>query len=169
MASGFDTEVGDKGSQLSGGYKRMSNQSWLRSHANVVVSQNEFSLPVLCFEIRKYFCWTRYAPQYSKLGAFVNSPLGNFCAWFDLWKGGARCTYLAAKGRATIAIAHRSSTIQNADCMWVVRPNTSLLGLIAWLPRYFIKDSSTHDELIRKKAIIINTCNYRAEGIGSLK
>ena len=99
--SGLDTEVGGKGSQLSGGQKRGSS--------------------FLCTNLHL----TRVVERIAIARALVRNPkvllLDEATSALDSTSEKVVQVALdvASKGRTTIAIAHRLSTIQNADCMYV--------------------------------------------------
>ena len=103
LPQGFETPVGGKGSQLSGGQKRTS---WIHI-------------------LRSYSLLNRVTERIAIARALLRNPkvllLDEATSALDSnsEKVVQRALDQAAKGRTTIAIAHRLSTIQNADCMCV--------------------------------------------------
>lgn len=144
LPDGFDTNVGGKGSQLSGGQKRAYHQL----------------CELACTEVSN-----KILERIAIARALLRNPkillLDEATSALDSQSENVVQAALdqAAKGRTTIAIAHRLSTIQNADRMYVRFLQLQLNSRRLTFSRfnsYFIKEGrvseyGTHDQLIAKK------------------
>lgn len=120
---GFGTQVGERGSQLSGGQKRnytqyLNTTSFLNllfpglermaiaraliRNPKILLLDEVCKVAVINAKHTSYFYSQATSALDTNSENAVQNALNN-----------------AAKGRTTIAIAHRLSTIQHADCMWV--------------------------------------------------
>lgn len=129
LPDGYDTQVGGKGAQLSGGQKRQSLNSLLffSSLRSILTHSSSSTLERIAIA-----------------RALVRDPkillLDEATSALDSESEKVVQTALdqAAKNRTTIAIAHRLSSIQNADVIFVLAD-----GKVA--------ERGNHEELLRKR------------------
>lgn len=100
LRSGFDTEVGGKGSQLSGGQKRRLSHLIPGGNVDRFLAERIAIARALLRNPKVLLLDEATSALDSTSEKVVQAALDQ-----------------AAKGRTTIAIAHRLSTIQNADRM----------------------------------------------------
>ena len=119
-SSGFDTEVGSKGSQLSGGQKRESLLSTtLISTADIGRTSERIAIARALLRNPKVLLLDEVSVHHRGLRRFILTDVYQATSALDSTSEKVVQVALdqAARGRTTIAIAHRLSTIQNADRM----------------------------------------------------
>ena len=131
LPDGFETMVGGKGSQLSGGQKR-----------KFIFVRPRHRMTRSCGADFAYFL--SFLERIAIARALLRNPkvllLDEATSALDSQSEKVVQVALdtAAKGRTTIAIAHRLSTIQNADCIYFISDGT-------------VSEYGTHEQLLALK------------------
>lgn len=136
LPDGYQTMVGEKGGQLSGGQKQVyAGASYLcaeNCHCACSCSRTQSAASGRGHQVSlASLSVGNYSALDSESEKIVQSALDN-----------------AVTGRTTVVIAHRLSTIQNADRIYVVGDGK-------------IRESGTHSELLAKKGVYAELCGQQ--------